>query len=112
MAPHEHRPSNLARDSREQQPEQHTSSAGDRDGAPEDFGGDLCTCRDVLDTADEAGGPDLAHAWEEEPAGIGDGPGDAGHSASQDAAANASNGARTWACQVRRSMIDYTSPCA
>ena len=109
LAPHEHRPSNLVRDSRELKPEQDASSAGNGIRAAEEYGGDLSTCRDVLDTADEAGGPDLAHAWEEEPAGIGDGPGDAGHSASQDAAApDATSGARTWTCQVRNTIFGCT----
>lgn len=68
--------------------------------AAEGFAGDLSTCRDVLDTADEAGEPDLAHAWEEEPAGIGDADDDAHHSDAPVAAAKVASAPRTWACQV------------
>ena len=64
------------------------------------FPGDLTSCRDVLDTADDAGEPDLVHAWDEEPAGIGEMPEEAHQSGSQGAAAKATPGARTWACQV------------
>ena len=101
LAPHEHGQSILARESREQQPGQDASSAEGHGRAAEEFGGDLSTCRDVLVTADEAGVPDLAHTWDEEPAGFGDGSEDAGQSASQSAAAKGANGARTWTCQVR-----------
>ena len=71
--------------------------------AAEDFAGDLSTCKDVLDTADEAGEPDLAHAWEEEPAGIGDADDNADnahHSDAPVAAAKVASAPRTWACQV------------
>ena len=105
LAPHEHGQSSLARDSRELQPGQDASSAGDEGGAAEGYGGDLSTCRDVLDTAYDSGGPDPAHAWEEEPAGIGDGSEDVGQSASQSAAAKATSGVRTWTCQVRPSIL-------
>ena len=108
LAPHQRGQSTLARESRGQQPEQDVSSADDEGGAVNGYGGDLSTCSDVLDTADEAGGPDLAHAWEEEPAGIGDGPEDASHSACQSGAAKAMNGARTWTCQVCRATKKHT----
>ena len=68
--------------------------------AAEGFAGDLSTCRDVLDTADEAREPDLAHVWEEEPAGIGDADYDAHHSDAPVAAAKVASAPRTWACQV------------
>ena len=83
---------------------------GDTAGGKEighSFPGDLTSCRDVLDTADDAGEPDLRHAWDEEPAGIGDMPEEAHQSGSQGAAAKATPGARTWACQV--SILDCMS---
>ena len=104
LAPHGQRQSR-------QQSEQNASSAGDAAGAAEDHGGDLSTCRDVLDTAEEAGGPDLAHAWEEEPAGIGDEPGDASLCPSQSAGARAASGSRTWTCQVSRPSATCITYC-
>lgn len=100
LAPHQRGQSTLARESRHQQPEQDVGSTDDEVAAVNKYGGDLSTCRDVLDTADEAGGPDLVHAWEEEPAGIGDGPEDGSQSASQSAAAKAMTDSRMWTCQV------------
>ena len=99
FAPHEHRHSILQREIGDQL-EQHASKLHDGDEMAEDYGGGLSTCKDVLDMADEAGEPDLAHAWEEEPAGIGEVSEEAHQSGSQGAATKAATALRTWACQV------------
>ncbi len=89
-------------------PEQQQDSASGGKEIGHSFPGDLTSCRDVLDTADDAGEPDLVHAWDEEPAGIGEMPEEAHQSGSQGAAAKATPpGARTWACQV--SLLDCMS---
>ena len=89
-------------------PEQQQDSASGGKEIGHSFPGDLTSCRDVLDTADDAGEPDLVHAWDEEPAGIGDMPEEAQQPGSQGAAAKATPpGARTWACQV--SLVDCMS---
>ena len=88
-------------------PEQQQASASGGKEIGHSFPGDLTSCRDVLDTADDAREPDLVHTWDEEPAGIGDMPEEAHQSGSQGAAAKATPGARTWACQV--SLFDRMS---
>ena len=86
-------------DSRSSQEQEQGIAAGGKE-VGHSFPGDLTSCRDVLDTADDTGEPDLVHAWDEEPAGIGDMPEEAPQSGSQGAAAKATPGARSWACQV------------
>ena len=88
-------------------PEQQQDSASGGKEIGHSFPGDLTSCRDVLDTADDTREPDLVHAWDEEPAGIGEMPEEAHQSGSQGAAAKATPGARTWACQV--SLVDRVS---
>jgi len=95
FAPHEHRHSILQREIREQPEQVH-----DNDELADNYGEGLSACRDVLDIADEAGEPDLAHAWEEEPAGIGEVDEEAHQSGSQSAATKGASALRTWACQV------------
>lgn len=100
LAPGRHEQSSARAGARSKQQHPGGDDAHDASEAAEDFAGDLSTCRDVLDTAEEAGEPDLAHAWEEEPAGIGDADDNAHHSDAPVAAAKVASAPRTWACQV------------